>query len=59
VWGVGAQVLAALRDFLVSVLHHSRVRKKKAALVASRREHRATFSFYPLSVLRFLGLYAA
>jgi len=48
--GVGAQVLAALRAFLVSLLHRRGVRKKKAAL--------ETFSFHPLSALRFLGLYA-
>ncbi len=54
--GVGAQVLAALRAFLVSLLHRGGVRKKvtrqrtlKAALEA--------FSFHPLSALRFLGLY--
>ncbi|RTI35445.1 hypothetical protein CSW16_12440 [Thermus scotoductus] len=48
--GVGAQVLAALRAFLVSMLHRQGVREKKAALEA--------FSFNPLSALRFLGLYA-
>ena len=55
--GVGAQVLAALRAFLVSLLHRRGVREKvtrqrtlKAALEA--------FSFHPLSALRFLGLYA-
>ncbi|WP_022799503.1 hypothetical protein [Thermus islandicus] len=48
--GVGAQVLAALRAFLVSLLHRQGVREKKAALEA--------FSFNPLSALRFLGLYA-
>ncbi len=47
--GVGAQVLAALRAFLVSLLDRGGVRKKKAALEA--------FSFHPLSALRFLGLY--
>ncbi|MGC8904518.1 MAG: transposase, partial [Thermus sp.] len=49
--GVGARVLAALRAFLVSLLHRRGVREKKAALEA--------FSFHPLSALRFLGLYAA
>jgi len=49
--GVGAQVLAALRAFLVSLLHHKGVRRKKAAL--------ETFSFHPLFALRFLGLYAS
>jgi hypothetical protein len=48
--GVGAQVLAVLRAFLVSLLYRRGVRKKKAAL--------ETFSFHPLSALRFLGLYA-
>jgi hypothetical protein len=48
--GVGAQVLAALRAFLVSLLHRQGVREKKAALEA--------FSFNPLAALRFLGLYA-
>jgi len=54
--GVGAQVLAALRAFLVSLLHrqgvreNQGVREKKAALEA--------FSFNPLAALRFLGLYA-
>ena len=48
--GVGAQVLAALRAFLVSPLHRQGVREKKAALDA--------FSFNPLAALRFLGLYA-
>ena len=48
--GVGAEVLAALRAFLVSLLHLRGVRGKKAALEA--------FSFNPLSALRFLGLYA-
>ncbi|EIA39173.1 hypothetical protein RLTM_06746, partial [Thermus parvatiensis] len=48
--GVGAQVLAALRAFLVSMLHRQGVREKKAALEA--------FSFNPLSALRFLRLYA-
>jgi hypothetical protein len=48
--GVGAQVLAALRAFLVSLLHRQGFREKKAALEA--------FSFNPLAALRFLGLYA-
>jgi hypothetical protein len=48
--GVGAQVLAALRAFLVSLLHRQGVREKKAALEA--------FSFNPLAALRFLALYA-
>jgi hypothetical protein len=48
--GVGAQVLAALRAFLVSLLHRQGVREKKAALEA--------LSFNPLAALRFLGLYA-
>jgi hypothetical protein len=48
--GVGAQVLAALRAFLVSLLHRRGVREKKAALEA--------FAFNPLAALRFLGLYA-
>jgi hypothetical protein len=48
--GVGAQVLAALRAFLVSLLHRQGVKEKKAALEA--------FSFNPLAALRFLGLYA-
>jgi hypothetical protein len=48
--GVGAQVLAALRAFLVSLLHRQGVREKKAALEA--------FAFNPLAALRFLGLYA-
>jgi hypothetical protein len=48
--GVGAQVLAALRAFLVSKLHRRGVRQKKAALEA--------FSFQPFSALRFLELYA-
>ncbi|AFV77148.1 hypothetical protein Theos_2154 [Thermus oshimai JL-2] len=48
--GIGARVLAALRAFLVSLLHQRGVRGKKAALEA--------FSFHPLSALRFLGLYA-
>jgi len=48
--GVGAQVLAALRAFLVSLLHRQGVREKKAALEA--------FSFNSLAALRFLGLYA-
>jgi hypothetical protein len=48
--GVRAQVLAALRAFLVSLLHRQGVREKKAALEA--------FSFNPLAALRFLGLYA-
>jgi len=48
--GVGAWVLAALRAFLVSLLHRGGVRKKKAAL--------ESFSFNPFSALRFLGLYA-
>jgi hypothetical protein len=47
---VGAQVLAALRAFLVSLFHRRGVREKKAALEA--------FSFNPLAALRFLGLYA-
>jgi hypothetical protein len=47
---VGAQVLAVLRAFLVSLLHRQGVREKKAALEA--------FSFNPLAALRFLGLYA-
>jgi hypothetical protein len=47
---VGAQVLAALRAFLVSLLHRQGVREKKAALEA--------LSFNPLAALRFLGLYA-
>jgi hypothetical protein len=46
---VGAQVLAALRAFLVSLLHRQGVGEKKAALEA--------FSFN-LPALRFLGLYA-
>jgi len=41
--GVGAQVLAVLRAFLVSLLYRRGVRKKKAAL--------ETFSFHPLSPL--------
>jgi hypothetical protein len=48
--GVGAQVLAALRALVVSLLHREGIRQKKAALEA--------FSFHPLSALRFLGLYA-
>jgi hypothetical protein len=48
--GVGAQVLAALRAFPVSLLHRQGVREKKAALEA--------FAFNPLAALRFLGLYA-
>ncbi|KHG66379.1 transposase, partial [Thermus sp. 2.9] len=48
--GIGARVLAALRAFLVSLLHQREVREKKAAL--------EVFSFHPLSALRFLGLYA-
>jgi hypothetical protein len=48
--GVGAQVLAALRAFLVSLLHRRGVRERKAALEA--------FPFNPLAALRFLGLYA-
>ncbi|KGQ22387.2 hypothetical protein THFILI_00065 [Thermus filiformis] len=48
---VGAQVLAVLRAFLVSLLHREGIRQKKAALEA--------FSFHPLSALRFLGLYAS
>ncbi|KHG64439.1 hypothetical protein QT17_12380 [Thermus sp. 2.9] len=48
--GIGARVLAALRAFLVSLLHQRGVREKKAAL--------EVFSFHPLSALRFLGLYA-
>jgi hypothetical protein len=48
--GVGAQVLAALRAFLVSLLHRQGVRGEEAALEA--------FSFNPLAPLRFLGLYA-
>jgi IS4 transposase len=47
--GVGAQVLAVLRAFLVSLLHREGIRQKKAALEA--------FSFHPPSALRFLGLY--
>jgi hypothetical protein len=47
---VGAQVLAALRALVVSLLHREGIRQKKAALEA--------FSFHPLSALRFLGLYA-
>jgi IS4 transposase len=49
--GVGAQVLAALRALVVSLLQREGIRQKKAALEA--------FSFHPLSALRFLGLYAA
>ena len=41
--GVGAQVLAALRAFLVSLLHRQGVE---------------ALSFNPLAALRFLGLYA-
>ena len=48
--GVGAQVLAALRAFLVSLLHRQGVREEEAALEA--------FFFNPLAALRFLGLYA-
>jgi hypothetical protein len=48
--GVGAQALAALRAFLVSLLHRQGVREKKAALEA--------LAFNPLAALRFLGLYA-
>jgi len=58
--GVGAQVLAALRALVVSLLHREGIRQKKAALVASPLgEHRKAFSFHPLSALRFLGLYVA
>lgn len=46
--GVGAEVLAGLRAFLVSWLEAKGVRRKKAALEA--------FSFNPLAALRFLGL---
>ena len=42
--------MAALRAFLVSLLHRQGVREKKAAL--------EPFSFNPLAALRFLGLYA-
>ncbi len=55
--GVGAQVLAVLRAFLVSLLHRGGVREK----VTRRRTLKAAmeaFSFHPLSALRFLGLYA-
>ena len=55
--GVGAQVLAALRAFLVSLLHRRGVREK----VTRQRTLTAAleaFSFHPLSALRFLGLYA-
>ena len=46
-WGA---VVAALRAFLVSLLHRQGVKEKKAALEA--------FSFNPLAALCFLGLYA-
>ena len=48
--GVGAQVLAALRAFPVSLFHRQGVREEEAALEA--------FSLNPLAPLRFLGLYA-
>ena len=48
--GVGAQVLAALRAFLFSLLHRQGVMEEEAALEA--------FSLNPLAPLRFLGLYA-
>ena len=49
-WEVENRSFAALRAFLVSLLHHQGVREKKAAL--------EPFSFNPLAALRFLGLYA-
>jgi hypothetical protein len=49
-WEVENRSFAALRAFLVSLLHRQGVREKKAALEA--------FSFNPLAALRFLGLYA-
>ncbi|WP_231293539.1 DDE transposase family protein [Thermus thermophilus] len=55
--GVGAQVLAVLRAFLVSLLHRRGMREK----ITRQRTLKAaleTFSFHPLSALRFLGLYA-
>ncbi|RTH35532.1 DDE transposase family protein [Thermus scotoductus] len=45
--GRGAEVLAGLRGFLVSLLHGRGIRRKKAAL--------ESFSFHPLAALRFLG----
>jgi hypothetical protein len=48
--GVGAQLLAALRALVVSLLQREGIRQKKAALEA--------FSFHSLCALRFLGLYA-
>jgi hypothetical protein len=47
---VGAQLLAALRALVVSLLQREGIRQKKAALEA--------FSFHSLCALRFLGLYA-
>ena len=47
---MGAQVLAALRAFLFSLLHRQGVMEEEAALEA--------FSLNPLAPLRFLGLYA-
>jgi hypothetical protein len=49
-WEVENRSFAALRAFLVSLLHRQGVREKKAALEA--------FAFNPLAALRFLGLYA-
>jgi len=49
-WEVENRSFAALRAFLVSLLHRQGVREEKAALEA--------FAFNPLAALRFLGLYA-
>ena len=49
-WEVENRSFAALRAFVVSLLHRQGVREKKAALEA--------FSLNPLAALRFLGLYA-
>jgi len=49
-WEVENRSFAALRAFLVSLLHRQGVGEKKAALEA--------LAFNPLAALRFLGLYA-